>query len=188
VNELPLIELADRAAWRAWLTEHHAGSAGAWLKLAKKGAPQQTVAQQEAVEEALCFGWIDGQVGRLDEHFYRMRVTPRRPRSRWSLLNTQKVQALIEQGLMHPAGLAQIQAAQADGRWEAAYNQAQETVPDDLQAALVANPTAAEFFATLSSQNRFAFLFRLGDAKRPETRKRRIEQYVQMLLERRTFH
>jgi uncharacterized protein YdeI (YjbR/CyaY-like superfamily) len=186
--ELELIELADQPAWERWLEANHAVVPGVWLALAKRGAPQRTVAQTEAVETALCFGWIDGQVGRIDAHYYKQRFTPRRPRSRWSLLNTRRVEALTAAGRMRPAGLAEVAAARADGRWAAAYSQAEGTVPADLAAAIAADPRARECFATLSSQNRFAFVFRLEDAKTPETRARRIAQYVAMLAAGETFH
>ncbi len=186
--ELELIEVVDQAAWEAWLEVNHATAAGVWLTLAKKTAPRATIAQQDAVESALCFGWIDGQVGRIDEHFYKQRFTPRRPRSRWSLLNTQRVAALSAAGRMRAAGMAEVEAAQADGRWQAAYSQASDAVPADLQAAIDADSRAKAFFATLSSQNRFALIFRLEDAKRPETRSRRIQQFVEMLAAGQTFH
>jgi uncharacterized protein YdeI (YjbR/CyaY-like superfamily) len=186
--ELELIEIADDLAWERWLEANHATVPGVWLALAKRGAPRRTVAQAEAVETALCFGWIDGQVARIDEHFYRQRFTPRRPRSRWSLLNTRRVEALSAAGRMRPAGAAEVAAARADGRWEAAYSQAEGRVPDDLAAAIAADPRAQACFDTLSSQNRFAFVFRLEGAKRPETRARRIAQYVAMLAAGETFH
>jgi uncharacterized protein YdeI (YjbR/CyaY-like superfamily) len=159
-----------------------------WLALGKASAPRPTVGQAEAVETALCFGWIDGQVGRIDANYYRQRFTPRRPRSRWSLLNTQRVEALTAAGRMRPAGLAEVQAAQADGRWAAAYRQAGAQLPPDLAAAIAADPRASAFYATLSSQTRFAFIFRLGDAVAPETRTRRIAQYVAMLAAGESFH
>jgi uncharacterized protein YdeI (YjbR/CyaY-like superfamily) len=187
-SELPLLECADLAAWRAWLHDHHADAAGVWLKFAKKNAPHLTVTQDEAIDEALCFGWIDGQVGRLDEHYYRTRFTPRTRRSRWSLINTQRVQRLSDAGRMQPAGHEQVQAAKADGRWDDAYSQAQATVPDDFAAALAANPAAKQTFEGLSSQNRFAFIFRLGPVKTPEGRAKRIAQYIEMLTEGRAFH
>lgn len=187
--ELLLIELADREAWRAWLHEHHGDAPGVRLKLAKKGAPRATVSQAEAIETALCFGWIDGQVKRLDEHFFSQRFTPRGPRSRWSQLNREKALRLIESGLMQPAGLAEVRRAQADGRWDAAYEPpSRATVPPDFAEALSANPEAAAFFETLSSANRYALLFRIADAKRPETRAKRIAAFVEMLAEKRTFH
>ena len=186
--ELELVEFADQEAWESWLQAHHAGAPGAWLTLAKRGAPRATVTQAEAIESALCFGWIDGQIGRIDAHFYRQRFTPRRPRSRWSLLNTQRVEALAAAGRMRPAGMAEVEAARRDGRWDAAYSQASDALPADLAAAIDANPAAKAFSATLSSQNRFALIFRLGDAKTPETRARRITRFVEMLAAGETFH
>jgi uncharacterized protein YdeI (YjbR/CyaY-like superfamily) len=188
-TDLPLIEFADVTAWAAWLEQHHADSRGIWMTFAKKGAPRATVTQAQALETALCFGWIDGQVGRLDEHFYRQRYTPRRARSKWSQINRASALALIERGLMRPAGLAEVDRAQADGRWEAAYEpQARATVPDDFALALEQRPEAAEFFATLTGVRRYAFLYRIADAKRPETRARRIRGYVALLAERRTLN
>jgi uncharacterized protein YdeI (YjbR/CyaY-like superfamily) len=187
--ELPLIEFADARAWEAWLDEHHATAPGVWVKLAKKGSPRATVTQAEALELALCFGWIDGQVNRVDEHFYRQRFTPRRARSKWSQINRAAATALIEGGRMRPAGVAEVERAQADGRWEAAYEpQSSSTVPDDFAEALAANPEAAAFFATLTGVRRYSFLYRIADAKRPETRAKRIRQYVELLAEHRTLN
>ena len=187
--ELPLLELPDRGAWELWLQEHHASSAGVWLKLAKKGAPYVTITQAEALEVALCFGWIDGQVGRFDEHFYRQYFVHRRRGSKWSRINRDRAGRLIEAGLMRPSGLEEVRAAQADGRWEAAYEpQSSIAVPPDFQAALEANAAAAGFFATLTGVRRYAFLYRIGDAKRPETRARRIAQYVELLAQGRTLN
>jgi uncharacterized protein YdeI (YjbR/CyaY-like superfamily) len=184
-----LLEFADRSAWERWLERNHESGEGVWLKLAKKGAPRTTVTQAQAIELALCFGWIDGQIGTVDEHFYRQRFTHRRPRSRWSRINRDRASELITAGLMRPPGLEEVLRAQADGRWQAAYEpQSAITVPADFQSALDASPDAAEFFATLSGANRYAFLYRIGDAKRAETRSRRIAQYVEMLAQRRTFH
>ncbi len=181
-TQLPLIEFADRGAWAAWLELNHDDSAGVWLMIAKKGAPRSTVTQAEALEVALCFGWIDGQVGRHDEHFYKQRFTHRRPRSKWSQLNCAKVTRLIELGLMRPPGLEEIEKAKADGRWEAAYEpQSTATVPPDFAAALAASPQAEAFFATLTGVRRYAFLYRIQDAKRPQTRASRIEKFVALL-------
>jgi uncharacterized protein YdeI (YjbR/CyaY-like superfamily) len=189
VTDLPLVEFPDVVAWEAWLEQHHAASNGIWMMLAKKGSPRATVTQAQALETALCFGWIDGQVGRLDEHFYRQRYTPRRTRSKWSQINRASALVLIERGMMRPAGLAEVHRAQADGRWEAAYEpQARATVPDDFAVALEQRPEAAEFFATLTGVRRYAFLYRIADAKRPETRARRIRDYVALLAERRTLN
>jgi uncharacterized protein YdeI (YjbR/CyaY-like superfamily) len=188
-TQLPLIEFSDRPAWEAWLTANHDDSPGVWLLLAKKGSPRATVTQAEALEAALCFGWIDGQVGRHDEHFYKQRFTQRRPRSKWSQLNCRRATELIANGLMQPAGLEQVELAKADGRWDAAYEpQSSATVPPDFAAALRANPVAEEFFATLKGARRYAFLYRIQDAKRPETRARRIETFVALLAERKTLN
>jgi uncharacterized protein YdeI (YjbR/CyaY-like superfamily) len=188
-TDLPLIEFPDRQGWQAWLECNHLSSPGLWLKLAKKGAPCATVTQAEAIEEALCFGWIDGQVGRVDESFYRQRFTARKPRSKWSQINRRKAIELIDGGLMRPAGLDQVRRAQADGRWDAAYEpQATATVPPDFAGALAANPGAEAFFATLTGARRYAFLYRIADAKRTETRARRIATFVAVLAEGRTLN
>jgi uncharacterized protein YdeI (YjbR/CyaY-like superfamily) len=188
-DDEPLLELPDRSTWEAWLREHHASTPAVWLKLAKKGAPRTTVTQPEAIEVALCWGWIDGQLGRLDEFFYRQRFTRRRPRSNWSQVNRRKALELIERGLMQPPGLAAVEAAQADGRWDAAYpSQAAATVPEDFAAALAERPRAEAFFATLRGVSRYAFLYRIAEAKRPETRARRIARFVELLDEGRTLH
>jgi uncharacterized protein YdeI (YjbR/CyaY-like superfamily) len=179
-DELPTLELSSQEAWERWL-EVHPDADGAWLKIAKKDAGVTTVTYEEAVESALCFGWIDGQVRRSDERCYVQRFTPRRRASRWSKINREKARALIAAGRMRPSGLAQVEAAKADGRWEAAYDGPRTaTVPDDLQRALDANPRAAAFFATLNSANRYAILYRVQDAKRPQTRAKRIADYVAM--------
>lgn len=183
------IELADAAAWERWLGANHDASTGAWLMIAKKGAPRPTVSYGDALDEALCWGWIDGQKRPHDERFWLQRFTPRGPRSKWSQRNREKVAELIAQQRIRPPGQVQIDAAKSDGRWEAAYPpQSKATVPDDFAAALEQNPDAKAFFETLTSANRYSFLYRIHDAKRPETRARRIEQYVQMLAEGRTFH
>ena len=188
-TDLPLIELSDRREWEAWLEENHLSSSGVWLKLSKKGAARETVKQAEAIEMALCFGWIDGQVGRVDESFYRQRFTPRRPRSKWSQLNCRKALDLIDRGLMRPAGLDQVRRAQQDGRWEAAYEpQSTATVPPDFAAALAESPEAEAFFATLTGVRRYAFLYRIQDAKRPATRAARIARFVELLAEGRTLN
>ena len=187
--EPPILQFADQAAWAKWLKQNHADSQGVRLKLAKKGSGVTTVTYGEALEEALCYGWIDGQVGRYDETFYLQRFTPRTKRSKWSANNREKVKRLIAEGRMKPAGLEAVESAQADGRWDAAYpRQSEAVVPDDLQQALDQNPKAKAFFETLTSQNRYAILFRLHDAKRPQTRAKRIADYVAMLAEHRTFH
>lgn len=162
---------------------------GLWLMFAKKDAPDQTLTFAEALDVALCFGWIDAQIRSLDDAYWLKRFTPRKPGSRWSKINTQKAEALIAVGRMRPAGLAEVEKAKADGRWDSAYAGSRTiTVPDDLAAALAANPEAAAFFATLNSINRYAFLYRIGTVKRPETRARKIAQYVQMLAEHKKLH
>ena len=176
------VAFADQAAWRAWLAEHHGSSDGLWIKFAKKASGIPTVVYAEAVEESLIHGWIDGQVKRVDDDFYMQRFTPRRARSRWSKINRAKAEKLIAAGRMHPAGLAEVERAKADGRWDAAYDSpTTATVPDDLRAALDAEPAAARLFAELDGNNRYAILHRIQDAKRPETRARRIAQFVAML-------
>ena len=186
---LPTIACATRADWAAWLADHHDKAEGVWLKYAKKGSGVQSVTYAEAVEVALCYGWIDGQSAPGDDAHWLQRFTPRRPRSKWSKINRDRAIALIERGEMQPAGLREVERAKADGRWDAAYEGARTaTVPDDLQAALDADDEAREFFATLDSANRYSILYRVQEAKRPETRARRIEKYVAMLREHRKIH
>jgi uncharacterized protein YdeI (YjbR/CyaY-like superfamily) len=181
---LPIMAFPSPEAWAAWLEEHHMDSAGVWLAVPKKGAGEAGVSYAEALEVALCYGWIDGQKGKLDERFWLQRFAPRRPRSIWSRVNRDKALALIARGEMKPAGLREIERAQADGRWQAAYEPPSTmTVPDDLQAALAGNPAAADFFAALDRTNRYAILHRIQTAKKPETRSRRIETFVAMLAE-----
>jgi uncharacterized protein YdeI (YjbR/CyaY-like superfamily) len=181
-EELPTLLFADAAALEAWLEDNHTTADGVWLKIAKKGAPEPSVTYAEALEVALCFGWIDSQKRGLDATHFLQRFTPRRPRGRWSKINREKAEALLEAGKVRPAGLAEVEAAQADGRWEAAYEgQRTAKVPEDLQRELDASPTAAEFFAGLDGANRYAILYRLAEAKKPETRERRLRKFVAML-------
>jgi uncharacterized protein YdeI (YjbR/CyaY-like superfamily) len=181
-SDQPNLLFAGAADFEAWLERNHDSPDGVWLKIAKKGAREPSVTYEEAVELGLCFGWIDSQMRGLDEQHYLQRFTPRRPRGRWSKINRGKAEALIEAGRMRPAGMAEVEAAKADGRWDAAYEGARTAkVPDDLQAELDANPAAAEFFAGLDSANRYAIVYRLNDAKKPETRERRLRKYVAML-------
>jgi uncharacterized protein YdeI (YjbR/CyaY-like superfamily) len=186
----PVVSFADQADWRAWLAAHHGQAPeGVWLKIAKKGSPDVSVDYPQALEVALCYGWIDGQKKGLDETHWLQRFTPRRARSVWSKINRAKAEALVEAGEMEPAGLAEIERAKADGRWAAAYDgQRTSTVPDDLAAALAGNAAAREFFSTLDGANRYAILHRLQSAKKPETRARRLAQFVEMLTEQRTIH
>ena len=188
-DQLPILQFADREAWTRWLREQPADSPGVWLKFARKASDIPSVTHPEALEEALRHGWIDGQIAPQDDSYYRMRFTPRRPRSKWSRINREKAIQLIEQGRMTPAGLAQVEAARQDGRWEAAYEpQSSAAVPEDFQRALDENPAAKEFFQSLRGTRRYSFLYRIADAKRPETRARRISEFVAMLAEGRTHH
>jgi uncharacterized protein YdeI (YjbR/CyaY-like superfamily) len=181
-DDLPILLFATPPEFEAWLEENHAGSDGFWLKIAKKGSGEVSVNYAEGLELALCFGWIDSQKRGFDEKFFLQRFTPRRPGGRWSRINRDKAEALIAAKAMRPAGLAEVEAAKADGRWEAAYEGARTAkVPDDLQRELDANRSAREFFASLDSTNRYAIVYRLGDAKKPETRERRLRKFVAML-------
>jgi len=176
-------------AFETWLKKHHAASDGLWLQIAKKGADEPSVTYLEAIEIALCWGWIDGQKKGLDDQHFLQRFTPRRAKSIWSKINVAKVATLIEAGRMQPAGQAQIDAAKADGRWEGAYDGARSaTMPDDLQAALDANVQAKTFFATVNASNRYAVLWRVQTAVKPETRARRIAQLVEMLARGEVVH
>ena len=188
--ELPELVVSDAHAWRDWLGQHHGESPGVWLVLAKKGTSQPTsLTYDQALEEALCHGWIDGQVGRRDEATYRQRFTPRRRRSAWSKRNVTIVERLHAEGRMHPAGIEEVERAKADGRWEAAYaGSASIEVPPDLRKALAAEPKAEAMFERLNRQNRYAILYRITTAKRPETRARRIEQFVAMLIRGETIY
>jgi uncharacterized protein YdeI (YjbR/CyaY-like superfamily) len=182
--DLPTIPFASREVWEAWLEERHATSDGLWLKIARKGSGIESVTFAEALDVALCYGWIDSQRSGFDGRFYLQRFTPRKPRSKWSRVNRQKVARLTEAGRMRPAGLREVERAKADGRWDAAYEPpSTATVPDDLRLALEENDRAREFFETLNSTNRYAILHRIQDAKRPETKARRIAKYVAMLAE-----
>jgi len=187
--ELETRAFASAAEWEAWLREHHASAPGIWIRFAKKGSGVPSVTYLEALHAALCFGWIDGQARSVDDASYVQRFTPRRARSIWSKRNREFATALIEAGRMQPAGLREVERAQADGRWDAAYDApSTATVPEDLQRALDASPEAAAFFATLNGQNRYAILHRVQTAKRPETRARRIERFVAMLEQGETLY
>jgi uncharacterized protein YdeI (YjbR/CyaY-like superfamily) len=180
--ELPVCLFADAGELEAWLEANHGTSDGVWLKIAKKGVEERSVTYAEALELALCFGWIDSQKRGFDERHFLQRFTPRRPRGRWSRINREKAEALMEAGRLRSAGLAEVEAAKADGRWEAAYEgQRTAQVPPDLQRELDASPTAAACFAALDGANRYAIVYRLGEAKKPETRERRLRKYVAML-------
>jgi uncharacterized protein YdeI (YjbR/CyaY-like superfamily) len=189
-DELPELVVRDAAAWRTWLAGHHADPVGVWLVLAKKGTEKPTsLTYDQALEEALCHGWIDGQAGRRDDATYRQRFTPRRRRSAWSKRNTGIAERLIAEDRMRPAGHAEVQRAKADGRWEAAYaGPASMEVPADLAEALAAEPKAQAMFEGLNSQNRYAILYRIVTAKRADTRARKIEEFVAMLSRGETVH
>lgn len=179
---LPKLPFASAAEWERWLEDNHAEAGGVWIEMAKKGTGIESVRYPEVLEGALSFGWIDGRREALDERYFLQRYTPRRPRSRWSRINRDTAERLMAEGRMRPAGLAEVERARADGRWDAAYEgQRRMTVPDDLQRELDARPEAKAFFAQLSSQNRYAILYRLHEAKRPETRARRLATFVAML-------
>ncbi len=179
---LPVLSFASADEWAAWLHGEHASSPGVWLRIAKKGSGIESVSYREALEAALCYGWIDGQKASLDDAHWLQRFTPRTRRSKWSKINRRKAEELIAAGRMQPAGLRDVEAAKADGRWEAAYDSpGTATVPDDLRRVLKENERARRFFETLDRTNRYAILYRIQDAKRPETRARRIETLVAML-------
>jgi len=183
-----VLQFRHQAEWAQWLDQNHTGQA-VWLRHAKKGAPTATVTNPQALEVALCFGWIDGQRNAESEHFYLQRWCPRGPRSLWSQINRDKALGYIRSGHMQPAGMAEIERARKDGRWDAAYEPASRAdIPPDLQAALDAYPGAADFFATVSAQNRYAVLLRLQTAKKPETRARRIAAFAQMLARGETHY
>ena len=180
---------ASQRAFETWLRTHHATSDSLWLQIAKAGAAQPSVSYAQALESALCFGWIDGQKKSLDGQHWLQRFTPRRARSIWSKVNRAKALALIEQGRMQPAGLREVERAQADGRWDDAYDSARtSTVPADLQAALDAEPKARAFFDALDAANRYAVLWRVQTAKKAETRARRIAQFAAMLARGEKLH
>jgi uncharacterized protein YdeI (YjbR/CyaY-like superfamily) len=190
VIETPELLVADAAAWRAWLADNHATAHGVRLVLAKKGATAPTqLTYDEALPEALCFGWIDGHLTQRDNLTYRVRFTPRRSRSSWSQRNVETAERLMADGRMQPAGLAEVERAQADGRWERAYaGSASIEVPDDLRDALAASPRAQAMWDVLTRTNRYAVLYRVHEAKRADTRARRVRQYVEMLARGDTPH
>ena len=186
----PLILLfEDQAAWEQWLALHHSSSPGVWLRLAKKGSAAATVTYAQALDAALCYGWIDGQKKPESDSAWLQRFVPRAKRSIWSRINRQKAIALVESGRMQPSGLAEMERAKKDGRWDAAYDSpSNATVPEDFQTALDKNAKARAFFATLESRNRYAVLFRIQTVKKPETRARRIREFVAMLARHEKFH
>src|SRR5215469_12537510 len=181
-DTLPIISFATQQDWEAWLKEHHTASTGMWLKIAKKGTGIPSVAYAEALESALCYGWIDGQKASCDEQYWLQKFTPRGPKSLWSQVNCQKATTLLASGRMQPAGRQQVELAKADGRWEAAYaSQSKISIPDAFQKELDSNQQAKEFFTTLNSVNRYAILYRIHTAKKPETRSARIRTFIELL-------
>jgi uncharacterized protein YdeI (YjbR/CyaY-like superfamily) len=183
VDDLPALQFASPQAWEDWLDEHHTQPQGVWLKNAKKGSGISSMSHAEALDIALCYGWIDGQRKPFDDRYYLQKFTPRRPKSVWSQVNTQKVERLIEAGRMKSAGLREVEAARQDGRWAAAYrSQSNMTVPDDLLAELDKRPEASAFFETLNKANRYAICYRIEMARKPETRRARIDKYIAMLV------
>jgi uncharacterized protein YdeI (YjbR/CyaY-like superfamily) len=188
-NDLPVLAFDNLAAWQAWLAEHGPNAEGLWMKLAKAGAPRPTLSKAEAIEGALCHGWIDGQLAKYDEFYFRVRFTPRRRGSRWSAVNRDAAQRLSDAGRMSDAGRREVEAAKADGRWDAAYlSQGKAAPPPDLLKALAENPAAERMFAEIDAANRYAVIYRIQDAKKPETRARRIAQYIEMLARGETIH
>jgi uncharacterized protein YdeI (YjbR/CyaY-like superfamily) len=186
--EQPVLFFSSPADLEAWFEENGEASDGIWLKFAKKASGIRSVVYAEAVELALCHGWIDGQVKRLDEDHYLQKFTPRRPRSNWSKINREKAERLIAEGRMSPAGLREVERAKEDGRWDDAFDPpTTATVPDDFQSALDAEPAALEFFESLAATKRYSFLYRIREAKRPETRAKRIAEYVELLREGKTL-
>jgi uncharacterized protein YdeI (YjbR/CyaY-like superfamily) len=187
--EYPLIQCPDRAAWAAWLDEHHATERGVWLRLAKARSRTESVTQAEAVDVALCYGWIDGQARSEDADFWRQKFTPRGKRSVWSKRNRERVQRLVADGEMRAPGLAAVEAAKLDGRWDRAYDSpGTATVPPDLHIALDAHPRAKAFFDTLTGSNRYAILHRIQTAVKPATRARRIARFIEMLERHETVY
>lgn len=188
-HDLPVKAFASLQVWEAWLKAQPENCRGVWLKLAKKSAKTASVSRQEAVDGALCHGWIDGQLDKFDENWWLIRFTPRKPNGKWSEKNRDRALALIKEGRMTAAGLRHIEQAKRDGRWDAAYApQRTATVPDDLAAALAQDKKARGFFAALDSVNRYAILYRVHTAKKAETRVRRIETFVAMLRRGETIH
>ena len=186
---LPVLTFRDGESFEHWLEEQPEDAPGAWLKFPKKSAGTAGLTKAEAIDSALCYGWIDGQLGKYDDQYWLVRFTPRKRRSKWSQVNTKRATQLLAEGRMQKSGVAQIDSAKADGRWAAAYAPASSAiVPADLQDALNGNPKAAKFFATLKGANRYAILYRIASAKRPQTRSRKISDYVAMLERGETIH
>lgn len=188
-DNLAIMSFDTQQDWEAWLKEHHADMKGVWLKISKKGASSPSVSYAEALDGALCYGWIDGQKAPFDDKYWLQKFTQRGARSIWSKVNCDKATALIAEGRMQPAGLRQVELARSDGRWDSAYeSQSKITVPGDFQRELDKNQKAKDFFNTLNSANRYAFLFRIHTAKKPETRSARIQKFIEMLSQHQKLH
>src|SRR5256884_2117375 len=188
-DNLEVLSFDTQQDWEAWLKEHHANTKGIWLKIAKKEARAPSVSYAEALEGALCYGWIDGQKAAFDDKYWLQKFTQRTAKSIWSKVNCGKAEALIAEGRMQPAGLRQVELAKSDGRWERAYeSQSKITIPADFQSEMDKKPKAKDFFSTLDNANRYAFLFRIHAAKRPETRSAKIQKFVEMLNQQQKLH
>ncbi len=188
-DTLSILPFETQQEWEAWLKENQAESKGVWLKLAKKEARTPSVSYAEALDSALCYGWIDGQKAAFDDEYWLQKFTPRTAKSIWSKANCAKAETLMAQGRMQSAGLQQVELAKADGRWERAYeSQSKIAIPDDFQVALDNNPQAQDFFNTLDSANRYAFLFRIHAVKKPETRTAKIQKFIEMLKQHQKLH
>lgn len=188
-ENLPIKLFKDFDSWIAWLEKHHEKESGIWVKFAKKSSGVQSITYEEAREGAIMYGWIDGLKHGLDETYYTLRITKRRPKGNWSKINREIAEELIKNGRMQSAGMREVDAAKNDGRWEKVYDsQSKITIPEDFQKLLNKNPKAKEFFSTLNSANRYAFLYRIQTAKKPETRKARIEKFIEMLNHGEAFH
>ena len=188
-NNLPILPFETQQSWEVWLEEHHSDTKGVWLKIAKKETGILSLSYLEAVEGALCYGWIDGQKASFDDQYWLQKFTPRSLKSIWSKVNCGKVAVLLSEGRMQAAGIRQVELAQADGRWEAAYEpQSKITVPDDFQYELDKNQKAKDFFSTLDSGNRYAILFSIHTAKKSETRTARIQKFIEMLANNQRIH
>ncbi len=189
MSDLEELLIQDAEAWRAWLESHHADHPGVWLVLHKKGGETTLLTYAQALDEALCFGWIDGQIARRDNDSYRQRFTPRRPNSSWSVRNVEHVTRLSEAGRMRPSGIAAVEMSKAQGRWQAAYRgQADMEIPPELLEALAANPAAAATFDQLDAANRYAIVYRLNSVKLPTTRDRKLAEYLEMLARGESIH
>lgn len=189
IRDHDVLSLVSSRSWEAWLTDHHATSSGVWLKIVKKSSVMKGLSYEEALDAALCFGWIDGKKNAFDSDYWLQRFTPRTPRSKWSRINVERAVRLTEHGKMKTPGLTQIARAKADGRWEVAYEpQSAASIPDDLLRALDKNRKARAFFESLDSRNRYSILYRIQEAKKPETRARRIAMYVAMLNDGQKIH